>query len=69
MVLAVYSGRLDRTKPIPPCQIAGLNQYGFVFTMISETFEEYSATKRRYLEGVDIDVDTIVMPSVGADSV
>jgi hypothetical protein len=37
--------------------------------MVSETFEEDSATKRGYLEGVDIDVDAIVMPSVSADAV
>lgn len=37
--------------------------------MVSQAREEYSAAKKRYLNGLDIDVDSVGVPSVCANGI
>lgn len=54
----------NASKPISPSDIAIMNQYGFVMTMISQPFEKDPPPKQRELKGLDVNVHSIFMPCV-----
>lgn len=40
-----------------------------VHAMVSNSLEKYSSSQQRYLERIDINVDAVVVPGVGSNSV
>jgi hypothetical protein len=60
---------LDSPQPVRPSDVAILDQYRLVVTVVSESSKEDAAGKQGYLQGLDIYPNLMPMPSIKSDEV
>jgi hypothetical protein len=58
----------DPAQPVSPGYVPVLHQDGFVAAVVSKAREEDAAGEQGYLEGLDIDVNSVEVPGVCSDS-
>lgn len=57
------------SQPVVPRDIAAMDQYGLVMTMISYVLEKNATSEGRDLQGLDVDVGAVYAPGVCANAV
>ena len=67
--MCVYVGILHPPEPVLPGDVPAVHQNGLIMAMIPYILEEDATSKKRYLEGLYVDVGMVVSPGVGTDSV
>jgi len=60
---------LHRSQPVSPRNVSVLNQDCFIFTVITQAFEEDPTSQGRDLKRLDVQVNAEVVPCVYSDRV